>query len=241
VGSALIDALHRLVTPELLVGASAALGEPEAALVKGFRATFPALLAPLADRAGDTTAMQRLAALANDPALDSRLLASPSRALDAVSGGGSSTGLAALAAALLPLALGERADATASALARYAGLGGASSGHALLALASPLVLALVRERSEREGLGTAGLGRWLGTQREALRGALPPALERTPPARPSPPAAASPRRPVWLLPLLLVIGLVALWALLRGEREPATPGGPPPVAAPPPGGAGARP
>jgi len=236
--SPLIDALHRLVTPELLSGASAVLGEPEGALSKGLGAAFPALLAPLADRSGDTAAMQRLASLVSDPALDTNLLTSPSRVLDAVSGGGSRTGLAALAAALLPLALGDRAGATASALARYAGLGSSSSGTSLLALAAPLVLALLRDRSEREGLGAAGLGRWLGGQREALRGALPPGLERSAAASAAPPVATS-RRPAWLLPLLLLLGLGALWALLRGDRAPevATRSEPPPVAAAPPAAA----
>jgi hypothetical protein len=239
-GSPLIEALDRLVTPELRAGASAALGEPEDAVARGLRAAFPALLAPLADRSADTVAMQRLAALARDPALDSGLLASPARALDAVSRGGA--GVAGLAAALLALALGERANVTASALARHAKLASGNDASALLALAAPLVLALVRERSEREGLGTAGLGRWLASQREALRGALPPGLERAAasarpaPTAPPPPAA---RRPTWWIPVLLLVGLGVLWALVRAERG-VEPGEPPAVAAPPPG-AGAAP
>lgn len=234
---AIIDSLLRLLTPELLTGAGTTLGESESAISKGLAAAFPALLAPLADRGGDTNAMQRLLSLANDPALASNVLTNPARALDAIAGGGSRTGLAALAAAFLPLALGDRAGSVGSALARYAGLSSQSNGTSLLALAAPLLLGVLRERVEREGLGAAGLGRWLGTQREALRGAIPPGLDRTVTASAAPPPPMpSARRPAWLLPLLLLLGLGVLWTLLRGDRTPevATRTEPPPVAAAPP-------
>jgi outer membrane protein OmpA-like peptidoglycan-associated protein len=230
----ILDALLRLLTPEMLTGASAALGESESAVSKGLTAAFPALLVPLADRTGDSNAMQRLLSLTKDPALDSNLLTSPARAVDAIAGGGSRTGLAALAAALLPLALGERASGAGNALARYAGLGSQSNGTSLLALAAPLVLGLLRDRVERDGLGAAGLGRWLGGQREGLRAALPPGLERTATPSVAPLPAGAGRRPAWLFPLLLLLGLGALWMLLRGDRTPQVATAPAPVAAPPP-------
>lgn len=233
----LVDPLLRRITPELLSGASEATGEPESALAKGLAAGFPALLAPLADRAGESAAMGRLLSLAGDPALDTHVLSHPARALDAIAGDGARPELGALAGALVSLSLGANAGATGGALARHAGLRNARQGNSLLLLAAPLVLGLLRDRVERDGLGATGLGRWLGGQREALRAALPFGLERAAPETAAASRAPRARRPAWVLPLLLLLGLGALWTLLRtgGADDPATRSDPPSVAAPPPG------
>jgi 4-amino-4-deoxy-L-arabinose transferase-like glycosyltransferase len=233
----LVDLLLRRIPPELLSGASEATGELESALAKGLAAGFPALLAPLADRAGESAAMGRLLSLAGDPALDTHLLSNPAHALDAIADDGARPELGALAGALVSLALGSDAGATAGALARHAGLRNASHGHSLLLLAAPLVLGVLRDRVERDRLGAAGLGRWLGGQREALRAALPFGLERAAPEPAAASRAARSRRRAWALPLLLLLGLGALWTLLRtgGGDDLATRSDPPSVAAPPPG------
>lgn len=223
--SPILDALGALMTPDVMERASAHLGESEAATSQGLGAAFAALLSALLRRSDEPGTMDRLYALIDDPANQpSSVLADLGRLLS----GGASTSAAAVGSQFLAALFGDRTSSLASALARYAGVRPAS-GSSLLAAAAPLLMAVLRDHSRRDGLGASGLARWLGGQRGAIDEHLPPAIASVlaearrgrSPAPPPPPVRARSQGRSWLWPALIGLALLGgLWSLLRsGEPD----------------------
>jgi len=217
--STLLDDILRSVTPELVSRASSLFGESEGALSKGVTAAASSLLMGAVQKSNNTGFIERLLGLANDPALSSF---DPASALSSISSG--SGPLVDLGSRLLSSLFGANTGAIGDLLARTAGVR-PSTASSLLGFIAPLALSAIRGRAQRDGLDAAGLGRWLSSQRDAVAATAPPGLAsvlagettRRATATAAAPAASSTR---WVWPLLLLLGLLGLWALLRRDREP---------------------
>ena len=72
--TSLLDGLKSMVTPEFLSGAARNLGESEGAVATGLGAAFPAILAGIVAKAGDSQAMRPLFDLISSPANDGSVI-----------------------------------------------------------------------------------------------------------------------------------------------------------------------
>jgi outer membrane protein OmpA-like peptidoglycan-associated protein len=125
---------------------------------------------------------------------------------------------------------GNSETAIAHTLGTETGLpsGSASS---LLAMAAPMVLSYFTRRVRTEGLTTEGLGGLLQREVPAIRTALPPSLanliwhrerEAIPATRPVVQQTMTAERASgrWVLPLILLACIPALWWLVSHQRRP---------------------
>jgi OOP family OmpA-OmpF porin len=212
--ASLVETLSGLITPSLLGTISSSLGESEVATTKALGAAFPTVLAGLLSRSSDQAAMGTLEGLLRDKANDGSLLAN----LGSLVGTGVSSPVQQLGTRFMDGIFGHRIGALAGALAQFSGMRSASAS-SLLALAGPVVMSVLGSKLSETGGGLAGL---LGSQRQAILGAVPQGLASvigglsTPPI-PRAPVAAQDRRSglAWLLPVAVALLLAAIgWTLM---------------------------
>lgn len=237
--SSLLDSLSGLITPDLVGKAASMLGESDTALNKGLGAVFPALLAGVANRAGDGNFASSLFNLVGEPANDGSLLNNVGSLL----GASGSSPMMALGGKLLGSLFGNNTGSLASTLSGYAGVK-ASTGNSLLNMAAPLVLAVLGKAVKSGGLNASSLTNLLLGQKGAFQAALPgplanigsflasPAKEREAYA---PPPVPERRSSIWrwLLPLLIALGALWLLSSLFGRKERPVDEAPPAAAVEP--------
>ncbi|HSQ68639.1 MAG TPA: OmpA family protein [Steroidobacteraceae bacterium] len=221
----LLDALSDLMTPSLLGRAAGELGEPETAVSKGMGAVFPLMLGGLASRADDRDFVSSLFALVTDKDNDPGILDDVGRLLGA---GASSLPIMALGGKFLNLLFGNRTDNVAGAVGNYAGVK-PSAASSMLRFASPLLLGMLGRTVKRKALNAAGLGGLLLGEKDKYKASLPGPLARLDdyiagPARPAhvaPPPAPEKKSSIWrwLLPLLVILGVLWLLSRCMGPKE----------------------
>jgi outer membrane protein OmpA-like peptidoglycan-associated protein len=224
----LLEGLSSLLTPELIGKAASMLGDSEPAVSKGMSAVFPVLLGSLANRSSDPGFASALFSLVRDPANDGSLLGNVAGLL---SPGAASSPMMALGGKLLSTLFGNNLTSLGGSLAGYSGVK-PSSASSMLSFAAPLVLSMLGKAVKSGNLNVGSLVSMLTGQKSAYAAALPGPLSRlenffAAPAAPSyaaPPPPPAPKSSIWrwLLPLLIVLGL--LWMLSRcmGSKEEAT-------------------
>jgi hypothetical protein len=77
----ILDSLRNVVTPDLLARSSSLLGESEGGVSRALGAAFPAILAALLSKSGDTGTMRQLMDLLGDRAIDTSVARSPASLL----------------------------------------------------------------------------------------------------------------------------------------------------------------
>ena len=235
----LLAGLRGLLTPDLIGKAASLLGESEPEVSKGMSAVFPVLLGSLANRASEPAFASTLFNLVRDPANDGSLLGNISNLF---SPGAASSPMMALGGKLLSTLFGSNLTSLSGSLAGYSGVK-PSSASSMLSLAAPLVLSMLGKTVKSGNLNVGSLANLLTAQKSTYTAALPGPLSRlesflAAPAAPShaapPPPPPAPKSSIWrwLLPLLIVLGL--LWMLSRcmGGREETTTMAPAPTTAP---------
>ena len=170
----LMDDLRKLVTPDILTRASALLGESESGTSRALGAVFPTMLAALADKSGDGGTMRQIMDLLGDRALDSNVPRNPASLL---AGGLAKSPMTELGGRFLSTLFGGQTSTVASSLADYAGIK-SSSASTLLGLAAPLVMSLLGDRVQRDGLGATGLHNLLSAERADISSQVPASLGR---------------------------------------------------------------
>lgn len=170
--ASVLDAITGLVNPELVSQTAGRLGEPEANVQRGMQTSVTAVLAALANKAGDGSLMRTVLDTAKHVASDSE--ASPSTAIGNAAGGTDSASSPATGL-LSSLFGGGSTTALSTAIAGASGLR-PESASSLLSMSVPLVLGWLGQRARQEGLDASGLGAWLGRERAALASALPSGL-----------------------------------------------------------------
>jgi membrane-bound inhibitor of C-type lysozyme len=216
--TSLLDGLKSMVTPEFLSGAARNLGESEGAVATGLGAAFPAILAGIVGKAGDSQAMRPLFDLISSPANDGSVIRDPRLALTATP----QSPLGAAASKLLSGVFGGQSSAIGDCISRFAGFR-SGSGSTLLSMAAPLVLGLLGNRVRTGGLNPGGLGNLLLGEKDSIMRALPAGLgsilglKDTGISAPRIPASSTKR---WLVPALAALAVVlVVWAM--GRRHPA--------------------
>jgi outer membrane protein OmpA-like peptidoglycan-associated protein len=224
----LLSGLNSLLTPDLIGKAASMLGDSEPAVSKGMSAVFPVLLGSLANRSSDSNFASTLFNLVRDPANDGSLLGNVASLL---SPGAASSPMMALGGKLLSMLFGNNLGSLGGSLAGYSGVK-PSSASTMLSFAAPLVLSMLGKAVKSGNLNVGSLVSLLTGQKSAYAAALPGPLSRletffAAPAAASyaaPPPPPAPKSSIWrwLLPLLIVLGL--LWMLSRcmGGRDETT-------------------
>ena len=156
------------MTPEFLSGAARNLGESEGAVATGLGAAFPAILAGIVAKAGDSQAMRPLFDLISSPANDGSVIRDPRLALSATP----QSPLGAAASKLLSGVFGGQSSPIGDWISRFAGFR-SGSGSTLLSMAAPLVLGLLGNRVRTGGLNPGGLGNLLLAEKDSIMRALP--------------------------------------------------------------------
>lgn len=218
--TSLLDGLKSLVTPEFLSGAARNLGESEGAVATGLGAAFPAILAGLVGKAGDSQAMRPLFDLISSPANDGSVIRDPRLALTATP----QSPLGAAGTKLLSGLFGGQTSSIGDWISRFAGFR-SGSGSSLLTMAAPLVLGLLGNRVRTGGLNPAGLGNLLLGEKDTIMRALPAGLGSILGIKDiggiAVPRATAPSTKRWLVPALAALAVVlVVWALGR-NRHPA--------------------
>lgn len=222
--TSLLDGLKSMVTPEFLSGAARNLGESEGAVATGLGAAFPAILAGIVAKAGDSQAMRPLFDLISSPSNDGSVIRDPRLALSATP----QSPLGAAASKLLSGVFGGQSSPIGDWISRFAGFR-SGSGSTLLSMAAPLVLGLLGNRVRTGGLNPGGLGNLLLAEKDSIMRALPAGLgsilgiKDTGISAPRIPAPSSKR---WLVPALAALAVVlVVWALGRNRRPADQAGG----------------
>ena len=217
--TSLLDGLKSMVTPEYLSGAARNLGESEGAVATGLGAAFPAILAGLVAKAGDSQTMRPLFDLISSPANDGSVIRDPRLAVTATP----QSPLGAASNKLLSGVFGGQMSSIGDWISRFAGFR-SGSGSTLLSMAAPLVLGLLGNRVRTGGLNPAGLGNLLLAEKDSIMRALPAGLGSILGIKDtgiSAPRIAEPSSKRWLVPALAALAVVfVVWALGR-NRHPA--------------------
>lgn len=216
--TSLLDGLKSMVTPEFLSGAARNLGESEGAVATGLGAAFPAILAGIVAKAGDSQAMRPLFDLISSPANDGSVIRDPRLALSATP----QSPLGAAASKLLSGVFGGQSSPIGDWISRFAGFR-SGSGSTLLSMAAPLVLGLLGNRVRTGGLNPGGLGNLLLAEKDSIMRALPAGLGSILGIKDigiSAPRIPAPSSKRWLVPALAALAVVlVVWAL--GRNRPA--------------------
>jgi outer membrane protein OmpA-like peptidoglycan-associated protein len=218
----LVELVKGYLTPDILRKGASFVGESESSTQKAMNGIVPTLIAALANQASTTDGAERLSRVLDTGKYDGSALNN----LGSLFSGGETTQKAVTEGkSILSSLFGSKTDGLVDQIARFAGirLGSATS---LLALAVPLILNLLGRQRATIGQGPAVLASLLGEQKNFLTGLLPAGIgsflgwsgyER---ARQPEPAYVEPKRetPSWLVPLLILGGIVVLalgWLLSR--------------------------
>src|SRR5262249_27437965 len=161
----LLDSLKNLLTPDATNRFAAMTGEPPSTVSRVLSGSFPVILGGLLQRSGDQGVMRQVMSLVTDRSNDQSALGTTG-GLQSVA---QRSGLMELGERFLALVLGDRQPAVARTLAESYGVKNASAS-ALLGIASPMVLAVLGDRTRRDGLDATGLVRLLSGQRDGILG-----------------------------------------------------------------------
>lgn len=210
----MMDAILTAITPQLRQALATGLGEPAVAVQTGLTGATAATLAGLAARAGDSTFLNEILALARGDVARNLLTHPPT--IDAAGP------RSELVAKFLSLVFGSNQGPVAAAISQQAGLT-AGSGMDLLKTAAPRVLGYLGSGS----LDSAALGSLLTAERPSLQSHLPAALSgllggatpSTATATDSASRAEAASSP-WLLTLAALGVLVLAWLLFRAAEGP---------------------
>ena len=208
--SNLLDSVREYITPQLIGQVSNTLGESETGVGRAISGLAPTILAGLLNKTGDSGAMGsifNLIANFKPGVLDQ---------LGNLIGGGNlaHNDPKDVSGQLLGILFGSKVPAVTNAVSSFAGIK-ASSTSSLLGLAGPLVMGLLSQKINNDGLNVSGFVNLLLSQKNSILGALPTGLGAvigladagSAPAPSTSTADAPAIGSGWLWPLLLLLGL----------------------------------
>lgn len=138
--NSLLDSLLGSFRSQGLGDIASRLGQPEAAVSRGFETTVASMLGALGSKTGDPAAMRQIFDLATSAPHDDGLLSNISGLLGGASG--ASTGLAALGARFLPMLFGSQENRAVELIGQNSGLSSPAVS-TLLKVGAPLLLAFL--------------------------------------------------------------------------------------------------
>ena len=166
----LVNLLKDQVTGALAGQAAKFLGESESGVTKALDGAFPAILGKVIDMASSQKGAQdiyNVASKADGGMLNNigDLFGSTSKVTDLMNSGGG----------ILSMILGNNMGGF---IEKLAGLGGIKSGSAssLVKMAAPFLMSMLGKHIKNKALDAVGLGKFLGTQKSHVAGAIPGVL-----------------------------------------------------------------
>jgi len=223
----LVELAKGYLTPDIIQKAASFVGESESTTQKAMNGIVPTLIAALANQASTSGGAEKLSRILDTGKYDGSALNN----LGSLFSGGETTQKAITQGKdTLSSLFGSKTEGLVDQMARFAGLRTGSAA-SLLALAVPLILNLLGRQRATIGQSPAALASLLGEQKSFLAGLLPTGIasflgwsgyER---ARQPEPAYVEPKRetPSWLMPLLILSGIVLValaWLLSRPTPTP---------------------
>ena len=223
----LVELAKGYLTPDIIQKAASFVGESESTTQKAMNGIVPTLIAALANQASTSGGAEKLSRILDTGKYDGSALNN----LGSLFSGGETTQKAITQGKdTLSSLFGNKTEGLVDQIARFAGLRTGSAA-SLLALAVPLILNLLARQRATIGQSPAALTSLLGEQKSFLAGLLPTGIasflgwsgyER---ARQPEPAYVEPKRetPSWLMPLLILSGIVLValaWLLSRPTPTP---------------------
>ena len=219
----LIELAKGYLTPDIIRKASSFVGESESATQKAMNGIVPTLIAALANQASTSAGAEKLSRILDTGKYDGSALNN----LGTLFSGGETTQKAVTEGKdILSTLFGNKTDGLIDQIARFAGFR-LPSATSLLSLAVPLILNLLGRQRATIGQSPAALASLLGEQKSFLGSLLPAGIGSLlgwtgfETARPREATAyVEPKRetPSWLVPLLVLAGLVIVglgWLLSR--------------------------
>jgi OmpA-OmpF porin, OOP family len=227
-----MDLVKPYLTQAITQKAASWLGESESGVGKAMGAILPTLMGTVLHKADQPGFLNSLSGLLGDSRLNTSSVLGDVGSLFGANTASSPVGQ--LGGSFLTSLFGDKMGAITQAIGSHAGIGAGSVGK-LLGAAAPMLLALLGKQSASAGGLSSVLG-MLGGQKSAIMGMIPGALGSvlgmSGAGAASAPAAASYNAassyastaeksggfPLWLIPLLALLGLGAWWFL---GRKPA--------------------
>ncbi len=224
-----MEVVRPLLTPALMQKAAAWLGESESGISKALSTIFPTLMGAALTKADNRSFVETLSSLLASPDLNAAaLLSEPTQVYNSTY---ATHPTGALGASLLSALFGDKQQALGSAISQHAGIGMGSVGK-LLGASAPVLLALLKTQSQASGGLTALMASFAG-QKSALIASIPGGIGAAAGLNGAGAATAassfsantaksqagskSNGFPLWLIPILALIGVV-LWWFLKGDR-----------------------
>jgi len=223
-----MDIVRPHLTPELMQKAAAWLGESESGISKALSAIFPTVMGAILTKADSRSFVESLTAMIASPNLNAAAVLDDAGGTFNSNNASSATG--ELGASLLSALFGDKQQALGQAISQQAGIGIGSVGK-LLGASAPVVLALLSTQSKAAG-GLGALVTLLAGQKAALISSIPggigaaAGLSGAGAATAASSFSANTRVqaksggfPLWIVPVLALIG-IAIWWFLKPEPAP---------------------
>ncbi len=216
------------LTPALMQKAAAWLGESESGVSKALSAIFPTVMGAILTKSDGRSFIDALSGMLASPNLNAATVLDDVGSTFNSNNASSPTG--ELGASLLSALFGDKQKALGQAISQHSGIGIGSVGK-LLGASAPLVLAFLSTQSKTAG-GLGALMALLAGQKGALISSIPGSIGTA--AGLSGAGAASAASsfsantrvaakpggfPLWIIPVLAVIGLVSWW-FLKADHTP---------------------
>lgn len=213
------------LTPALMQKAATWLGESESGINKALSAIFPTLMGAILSKADGRSFTEALSGMLASPNLNAPALLSD--VSTTFNSNNASSPAGELGASLLNTLFGDKQQALGQAISQHAGIGIGSVGK-LLGASAPVVLAILSTQSKAAGDLTA----LMAGQKAALLSSIPGSIGAAAGLNGAGAAnaassfsansrvqAKSSGFPLWLIPVLALIGIV-LWWFLKTQQAP---------------------
>ena len=225
--SSLFSAVQGLLEPRIVADIASRLGDPEAAVSRGFESSIASVIGGLANKVGDGSVMRQIFDLVSGAPSDLNV----SNLAGAITATGSGSPLLDAGNKFLSLIFGGSQSAVADAAAKASGLR-SSSMSTIMSLAAPLLMTVLGRRVREGNMTPTSLGSMLtseaaGIQRlipEGVLNLLRPVSAAASPVRSVGQASLPERaRPAWLWPVVgaaVLVGALLLWLIGRNRESP---------------------
>lgn len=223
-----MEIVRPYLTPALMQKAAAWLGESESGISKALSAIFPTVMGAILTKSDGRSFVDTLSGMLASPNLNAPGVLDDVGSTFSSNNASSPTG--ELGASLLSSLFGDKQQALGQAISQHSGIGIGSVGK-LLGASAPVVLALLSTQSKAAG-GLGALMALLAGQKAALISTIPggvgaaAGLNGAGAATAASSFSANTRVeaksggfPLWIIPVLALIGFIAWW-FLKADRAP---------------------